>query len=151
MCVIFKWVCCVRGFGTVTKNGLLLAIKIGCNMPLKENRKIISQKIKVLGAKKIHIFHNTHKYLIIINYLLSSRVIMPIIVMRLKLAYTTLLMSTIKMNTFTDEIVHICAYLSAKGNIHFSATSKHFFVINFHILFFIKMHIKNIIHLPYFY
>jgi len=54
------------------------------------------------------------------------------------------------MDTLTDEILHICAYLSDKDNIHLSATFKRFSVIKFQILFFTEMHIKDIIHLSYF-
>jgi len=54
------------------------------------------------------------------------------------------------MDTLTDEILHICAYLSDKDNIHLSATSKHFLIIKFRILFFTKVHIKDIIRLSYF-
>ena len=54
------------------------------------------------------------------------------------------------MDTLTDEILYICAYLSDKDNIHLSATSKRLSVIKFRIVFFTKVHIKDIIHLPYF-
>jgi len=54
------------------------------------------------------------------------------------------------MDTLTDEILHICAHLSDKDNIHLSATSKRFSVINFCVLFFTKMYIEDIIHLSYF-
>jgi len=56
----------------------------------------------------------------------------------------------IKMDTLTDEFLHICAYLSDKDNVHLSATSIRLSVIKFRILFFTKAHIKDIIHLPYF-
>jgi len=54
------------------------------------------------------------------------------------------------MDTLTDEFLHICAYLSDKNNIHISATSKRFSDIKFRTLFFTKMHIEDIIRLPYF-
>ena len=54
------------------------------------------------------------------------------------------------MDALTDEILHICAHLSDKDNIHLSATFKRFSYIKFHALFFTKMHIKDIIRLPYF-
>ena len=65
-------------------------------------------------------------------------------------AYMTLLIFISKMNTLTDEILHICAYLSDKDNIHLSATSKHFLIIKFRILFFTEMRVKDIINLSYF-
>jgi len=54
------------------------------------------------------------------------------------------------MDTLTDEIMHICAQLSDKDNVHFSATSKRLFNIKFRVLFFTKMQIDDIIHLSYF-
>jgi len=54
------------------------------------------------------------------------------------------------MNTLTDEILHICAYLSDKDNIHLSATSKRFSIIKFRILFFTKTRVTDIINLSYF-
>jgi len=54
------------------------------------------------------------------------------------------------MDTLTDEILHICAYLSDKDNIQLSATSKCLSVIKSRILFLTKVRIKNIIHLSYF-
>jgi len=54
------------------------------------------------------------------------------------------------MNTLTDKILHICAYLSDKDNIHLSIASKRLSVLKFRILFFTKMHIDDIIHLSYF-
>jgi len=56
----------------------------------------------------------------------------------------------VKMDALTDEILHICARLSDKDNIHLSGTSKRFSVIKFHILFLTKILVKNIIHLSYF-
>ena len=54
------------------------------------------------------------------------------------------------MDNLTDEFLHICAYLSDKDNIQLSATSKCLSVIKFHILFFTRMQIVDIIHLSYF-
>ena len=54
------------------------------------------------------------------------------------------------METLTDEILRICAYLSNKDNIHLSATSKRLSVIKFRIIFFTLTCIKDIIHLSYF-
>jgi len=56
----------------------------------------------------------------------------------------------IKMDTLTDEILHICAYLSDKDNVYLSATSKSLSVIKFRILFFTKVQINNMIRLSYF-
>jgi len=56
----------------------------------------------------------------------------------------------LKMDTLTDEFLHICTYLSDKDNVHLSATSRRFSIIKFRILFFTKVHIKDIIHLSYF-
>jgi len=54
------------------------------------------------------------------------------------------------MDTLTDEISQVCAYLSDKDNIHLSSVSKRLSVIKFRVLFFTKMLIKDIIHLSYF-
>jgi len=54
------------------------------------------------------------------------------------------------MDTLTDEILHICAHLSDKDNIHLSATSKRLSIIKFRILFFTQMYAKDIINLSYF-
>ena len=56
----------------------------------------------------------------------------------------------IKMHALIDEIPYICAQLSDKDNIHLSATSKHFSYIKFSVLFFTKVHVKDIIRLSYF-
>ena len=56
----------------------------------------------------------------------------------------------IKMDTLIDEILHICACLSDKDNIHLSATSKRLSDIKIRILFFTKMQTDDIIHLSYF-
>jgi len=54
------------------------------------------------------------------------------------------------MDALTDEFLHICAQLSDKDNVHLSTASKRFSIIKFRILFFTKMHVKDIIHLSYF-
>ena len=56
----------------------------------------------------------------------------------------------IKMDTLTDEFLHICAYLSDKDNIYLSDASKRLSIIKFRILFFTKVYIKDIIYLSYF-
>ena len=68
----------------------------------------------------------------------------------LSFSCATLFLLLSKMDTLTDEILHICAQLSDKDNIHLSATSKRFSIIKFRILFFTQMYVKDIINLSYF-